>query len=63
MSQSNASNQTPKKSLAPTPKQGFNSYPNKQPLTGEQIKEVVMEMLIEFNLIPQAQKKKVIKNV
>jgi hypothetical protein len=37
--------------------------PNQQPLTDEKIKEIVMETLIELNLIPKPEKKKVLSIV
>jgi hypothetical protein len=37
--------------------------PNQQPLTDEKIKEIVIETLIELNLVPKPEKKKVLTTV
>ena len=36
---------------------------NQQPMTEERIKQMVMDTLIELNLVPQPQKKKMLSNV
>jgi hypothetical protein len=36
---------------------------NQQPMTDERIKQIIMDALIELNLVPQVQKKKVLANV
>ena len=36
---------------------------NQQPMTDERIKQMMMDTLIELNLVPQPQKKKMLSNV
>jgi hypothetical protein len=37
--------------------------PNQPPITDERIKQMIMDTLIELNLVPQVQKKKVLSDV
>jgi hypothetical protein len=63
MTHPQVNNPTTQKPHATTPKQTCQPYLPKQSLTEERIKEVVTDMLIALDLIPKAQKKKVIANV
>jgi hypothetical protein len=61
MPQPHVNSQTPPKPKAPTFNPIHQSHPPRQVLTEDQVKKVVTEVLIAFDLIPKAQKKKGIK--